>query len=59
MYQHRSGNHPPVQQKPLDQEDVLAKLKELMQHGYGKLEVQVRDHQVTLINWGKTVVAEK
>ena len=59
MNQHRSGNHPPVQQKVLDEEDVLAKLKELVVHGYGKLEVQVREHKITMINWGKTVVVDR
>ena len=37
-------------------QEVLEKLRELLEYGYGRLEVVVRDHQVGTINWQKSMV---
>ena len=36
---------------------VLEKIRELVEYGYGRLEVVVRDHQVKRLDWQKTMVS--
>jgi len=34
--------------------DVLARLRELIAHGFGRLEVVVRDEGISILNWEKS-----
>ena len=36
--------------------DVTEKLRELLAHGFGKLEVVVRDREISTVNWQKSMV---
>ena len=36
--------------------EVLEKLREILEYGYGRLEVVVRDHQIGTINWQKSMI---
>ena len=36
--------------------EVLEKLREILEYGFGRLEVVVRDHQIGTINWQKSMV---
>ena len=40
----------------LGENEVLEKMREIMAHGYGRLEVLVRQGQITTINSQTTVV---
>ena len=40
----------------VDEQDVLDKLRELLAHGYGRLEVVVREGEIATINWQKSLV---
>ncbi len=36
--------------------EVMEKLREILEYGYGRLEVVVRDHQIGTLNWQKSMV---
>lgn len=36
--------------------EVLEKLREILEYGYGRLEVVVRDHQIGTLNWQKSMI---
>ena len=38
--------------------DVFEKLRELVEHGYGRLEVVVRDHELSRVDWLKSQVRQ-
>ncbi len=40
----------------IDGQEIIKRLQELKEHGYGRLEVVVRNHEVSAIQWQKTVV---
>ena len=42
----------------ITEKDVLAKLQELLSYGYGRLEIVVRNHQISALNWQKSMVRE-
>ena len=55
MTNHGTGT-PARRADQIDDREVLEKLRELLEYGYGRLEVVVRDHQVGTINWQKSMV---
>ena len=40
----------------ITEDDVLEKIRELMAHGFGRLEVVVRNREISTLNWGKSMV---
>lgn len=40
----------------ITEDDVLEKLRELLTYGFGKLEVLVRDREISTVNWQKSMV---
>ncbi len=38
----------------ISEADVLARLRELLEHGYGRLEVEIREAQIFALNWQKS-----
>ena len=44
------------QAERIEGKDILEKLQELLQYGYGRLEVVVRDHEVSTLHWQKSLV---
>ncbi len=40
----------------LTEKEVLERLREVVRHGYGHLEVAVRDHRISTLQWQKTLV---
>ena len=40
----------------ITEDDVLEKIRELLTYGFGKLEVVVRDREISTLNWGKSMV---
>ena len=47
---------PGMQVGQIGDREVLEKLRELLEYGYGRLEVVVRDHQIGTISWQKSMV---
>ena len=56
MVANRGTATPGMQVGQMGDREVLEKLRELLEYGYGRLEVVVRDHQVGTINWQKSMV---
>ncbi|GEM_PF-6810355 len=52
----RSPQAPASQIDIIDDEEIILRLHELLDYGYGRLEVVVRDHQVSVLNWQKSLV---
>jgi hypothetical protein len=44
------------QAEQINGKEVLEKLQELLQYGYGRLEVVVRDHEISTLHWQKSMV---
>ncbi len=42
--------------REVSEEEILERLREVIRHGYGRLEVVVRDHQISSLQWQKTLV---
>ena len=40
----------------IEDREVLEKLRELREYGFGKLVVVVRDHEVSTLHWQKSMV---
>ena len=51
-----NGDQPVTQLPELGETEVLEKMREIMAHGYGRLEVLVRQGQITTINSQTTLV---
>ncbi len=45
-------------QEEITEADVLAKLRELLKHGFGRLEVVVRDNKISKIDWTASLIAK-
>ena len=50
------GTAPGKQAEQINGKEVLEKLQELLQYGYGRLEVVVRDHEISTLHWQKSMV---
>ena len=50
------GTAPGKQAEQINEKEVLEKLQELLQYGYGRLEVVVRDHEISTLHWQKSMV---
>jgi hypothetical protein len=37
-----------------EEQDVLNRVREVQQHGYGQVLIIIQDHQLIQINWQKT-----
>ncbi len=44
------------QAEQINGKEVLEKLQELLQYGYGPLQVVVRDHDISTLHWQKSMV---
>ena len=51
-----NGSRPATPVKDLGETEVLEKLGEIITHGYGRLEVLIRQGQITTINSQTTLV---
>ncbi len=51
-----NGSHPVTQIPDLGETEVLEQVREIMAHGYGRLEVLIRQGQITTINKQTTLV---
>lgn len=41
-----------------DEQLILAKIEEILEHGYGRVEVLVQDKKITNVRWEKSIVAK-
>jgi len=56
MVANRGTATPGKQAEQINGKEVLEKLQELLQYGYGRLEVVVRDHEISTLHWQKSMV---
>jgi hypothetical protein len=55
----RNGHLPVTQLPQLGEAEVLEKMREIKAHGYGRLEVLVRQGEITTINSQTTLVRSR
>ena len=55
MTNHSTGA-PARRAEQIENQEILEKLRELQEYGFGRLEVVVRDHEVSTLHWQKSMV---
>lgn len=56
----RRGDAAPVEeQENPTREDVLKRLDEILEYGWGRVEVTVQDHDISAVQWQKVQVRKK
>jgi hypothetical protein len=56
MVAQRGTATPGKQAERINGQEILERLRELLEYGYGRLEVVVRDHEVSTLHWQKSMV---